>query len=309
VPWALVRAQPGAALPARPPWTADGFRFPDFTAFRAAVQMCMGCLVDAAAYGAVAAAIFDGLRAQNVRYAELSFDIVRALDRGLVVADVGGRDARGRAGGAGASGLRRVLAAQGRADAARRRRHGARRAGPGRRQPARRRDGAADGRFRRRLAEARRRGLAPKAHAGELAGPPSVATALDRLGVRRIEHGVRAIEDDALVARLAAEAITLDVCPWSNVRLRVVPDLARHPIRRLHERGVRVTLNTDDPTVFGRSLTEELVSLVDDLGFSPTEAARLQANAFAVAAMPAAARAAVLDEIDALVREVEVGKA
>jgi hypothetical protein len=98
-------------------------------------------------------------------------------------------------------------------------------------------------------------------------------------------------------------------CARGRTCLRVVPDLARHPIRRLHERGVRVTLNTDDPTVFGRSLTEELVSLVDDLGFSPTEAARLQANAFAVAAMPAAARAAVLDEIDALVREVEVGKA
>ncbi len=309
VPWALVRAQPGAALPARPPWTADGFRFPDFTAFRAAVQTCMGCLVDAAAYGAVAAAIFDGLRAQNVRYAELSFDIVRALDRGLVVADV-------------VAAMRAAVPAWlvGRVFAAFSQ-HKAERTPPDvvvmvldapgldgvslhGDETAQRTADFADA-----FAEARRRGLATKAHVGELAGPPSVATALDRLGVRRIEHGVRAIEDDVLVARLAAEAITLDVCPWSNVRLRVVPDLARHPIRRLHERGVRVTLNTDDPTVFGRSLTEELVSLVDDLGFSPTEAARLQANAFAVAAMPAAARAAVLDEIDALVREAEAGKA
>ena len=117
------------------------------------------------------------------------------------------------------------------------------------------------------FAEARRRGLQTKAHAGELMGAASVATALDLLGVTPIEHGVRAAEDDALVERLAAEAVTLDVCPWSNVRLKVVRDLARHPIRRLHERGVRLTINTDDPTVFGRTLSEELASLVDDLGF------------------------------------------
>jgi adenosine deaminase len=127
--------------------------------------------------------------------------------------------------------------------------------------------------------------------------------------VRRIEHGVRAIEDAALVERLAAEGVTLDVCPWSNVRLRVVRDLAAHPMRRLHERGVRLTVNTDDPTVFGRTLSQEIVSLVDDLGFSPAEVARLQANAFAVAAMPAAARDAALGEIEALAREIGPGKA
>ena len=148
--------------------------------------------------------------------------------------------------------------------------------------------------------EAQRRGLSTKAHAGELMGPASVSAALDRLRVTRIEHGVRAVEDDALVARLAAEAITLDVCPWSNVRLNVVESLAVHPISRLHQRGVRVTINTDDPTVFGRTLTEELTSLVDDLGFTPIDLARFQANAFAVAAMPDDARESVLDEIDEL---------
>jgi adenosine deaminase len=131
-------------------------------------------------------------------------------------------------------------------------------------------------------------------------GPASVATALDLLGVTRIEHGVRAAEDDALVERLAAEAVTLDVCPWSNVRLKVVESLARHPIRRLHEGGVRLTINTDDPTVFGRTLSEELASLVDDLGFTLTDLARFQANAFAVAAMPPATRDAVVTEIETL---------
>ena len=99
------------------------------------------------------------------------------------------------------------------------------------------------------------------------------------------------------------------MCPWSNVRLQVVPDLATHPIRRLHERGVRLTVNTDDPTVFGRSLTEELVSLVDDLHFSPAEVAAMQATAFGVAGLPAATRAAILGEIDALVRQAGAGKA
>jgi adenine deaminase len=131
-------------------------------------------------------------------------------------------------------------------------------------------------------------------------GPASVATALDLLGVTRIEHGVRAAEDDALVDRLAAEGVTLDVCPWSNVRLKVVKSLAAHPIRRLHERGVRLTINTDDPTVFGRTLSEELTSLVEDLGFTLADLARFQANAFAVAAIPAATRAALHAELTAL---------
>ena len=91
--------------------------------------------------------------------------------------------------------------------------------------------------------------------------------------------------------------VTLDVCPWSNVRLRVVKSLAAHPIRRLHERGVRLTINTDDPTVFGRTLSEELTSLVEDLGFTHADLARFQANAFAVAALPAATRAALLAEL------------
>ena len=117
------------------------------------------------------------------------------------------------------------------------------------------------------------------------------------------------MEDPALVDRLVAEAITLDVCPWSNIRLRVIRDLAGHPIHRLHRRGVPVTVNTDDPTVFGRTLSQEIASLVDDLGFSMSDVARLQANAFAVAGMPASARDAVVAEIEALVREIEPGKA
>lgn len=159
------------------------------------------------------------------------------------------------------------------------------------------------------FAEARRRGLLVKAHAGELAGPASVTRALDLHGVRRIEHGVRAVEDAALVDRLAAEGITLDMCPWSNVKLGIVRDLASHPARRLHAAGVPVTISTDDPTLFGRSLSDELVALVDEAGWWSADVARLQSNAFDVAAICAGARDAARREIDALVAELAPGKA
>jgi adenosine deaminase len=277
--------------------------------FRAAVQTCMRCLVDAPAYGAVAGAIFRDLVAQNVRYVEISFDIVRVLDKALAVADVVAAMKAAAPPGLSA----RIFAAFSQ--------HKPERTPP---QVVRTVLDAPmlDGIslhgdetvqsvdvFVDAFAEARRRGLATKAHAGELLGPASVVRVLDRLGVRRIEHGVRAMEDPALVDRLVAEAITLDVCPWSNVRLRVVPDLSSHPLAHLHTRGVRVTINTDDPTAFGRTLTEELVSVIDDLGIAPAEVARMQANAFAVAAMPADAREAALAEIVALAREIETGKA
>ena len=309
VPWAMVRAHATDGLPASPPWSADGFRFADFTQFRGAVQTCMGCLVDARAYGAVAGAIFLDLRAQNARYVEISFDIVRALDRRLEIADVVGAMKAATPPGV----VVRVFAAfsQHKPDRTPAAVVETVLAAPGLDGISLHGDETAQStaHFSDAFAEARHRGLLTKAHAGELMGPGSVVKALDRLGVRRIEHGVRAIEDAALVERLAAEGVTLDVCPWSNVRLRVVRDLAAHPMRRLHERGVRLTVNTDDPTVFGRTLSQEIVSLVDDLGFSPAEVARLQANAFAVAAMPAAARDAAVGEIEALAREIGPGKA
>ena len=308
VPWEMVRAHT-LDLPARPQWSADGFRFDDFTQFRGAVQTCMGCLADAHAYGAVARAVVLDLRAQNVRYVEIAFDIVRVLDKRLEIADVVGAMkasvppgvvvrvfaafSQHKSDRTPPDVIETVLSAPGLDGVSL---HGD--------ETAQRTAYFADA-----FAEARRRGLLTKAHAGELIGPGSVVKALDLLGVARIEHGVRAIEDDALLERLAAQGVTLDVCPWSNVRLRVVRDLLAHPIRRHHERGVRVTVNTDDPTVFGRTLSQEIVSLVDDLGFSPADAARLQANAFAVAAMPEAARDTALGEIEVLAREIELGKA
>ncbi|TCO44022.1 adenosine deaminase [Kribbella antiqua] len=101
------------------------------------------------------------------------------------------------------------------------------------------------------FAKARAEGLHTVAHAGE-EGPPSyVWEALDLLKVERIDHGIRSLEDDELVRRLADEQIPLTVCPLSNVRLRVVPDISQHPLPTMLERGLLVTVNSDDPAYFG----------------------------------------------------------
>jgi adenosine deaminase len=107
------------------------------------------------------------------------------------------------------------------------------------------------------FATARAAGLIAAPHGGELSGPERVRGALDALGARRVQHGVRAVDDAALLERLAAEQVCLDVCLTSNVYLGVVPSIEAHPLPRLLAAGISVSLNTDDPLVFGSSLLEE----------------------------------------------------
>jgi adenosine deaminase len=123
------------------------------------------------------------------------------------------------------------------------------------------------------FAIAREAGLLSTPHAGELAGPESVRGALDTLGANRIQHGVRAMEDPALVERLAAEQVCLDVCPTSNVLLSVVPDLASHPLQTLLAAGVRCSINADDPLLFGPGLLEEYQLCRTDLALSDEQLA------------------------------------
>src|SRR6185295_831773 len=108
--------------------------------------------------------------------------------------------------------------------------------------------------FREHFATAAREGLHRVAHAGEHAGPESIRSALEVCGAERIGHGVRAVEDGALMAELAERGIPLEVCPSSNVCLGVVPDLAHHPFDRLARAGCRVTVNSDDPAFFDTTL-------------------------------------------------------
>jgi adenosine deaminase len=119
--------------------------------------------------------------------------------------------------------------------------------------------------------EACRLGFHTNAHAGEAAGAKSVWGAVEYLRAERIGHGTRAHEDPALLEYLADQQIPLEMCPISNVRTGIVHGLDGHPIRQYFERGIAVTVNTDDPKMFGTSLAEEYRSLVEECGFSRRE--------------------------------------
>ena len=114
---------------------------------------------------------------------------------------------------------------------------------------------------------ARAAGLHCCAHAGESSGPEGVRDALEFLGAERIDHGVRAIEDPSLVAQLASAGTPLDVCPTSNLRLGLAPSLGEHPVDRLYRAGVRVSLNTDDPVLFGATVDGEYESCAGAFGW------------------------------------------
>lgn len=141
---------------------------------------------------------------------------------------------------------------------------------------------------------ARDAGLIPVPHAGELAGPDGVRTALDTLGARRIAHGVRAVEDPALVARLAEEGVVLDVCPTSNVALGVVESLSAHPLPHLLRAGVRCTLNADDPLLFGAGLLEEYATARTALSLTDAQLAAIARTSLESSGAP---RATVNDSL------------
>lgn len=141
-------------------------------------------------------------------------------------------------------------------------------------------------------------GFGRTAHAGEDDGPSSVADTLDSLGADRIDHGVRAIEDPQLVARLAREKILLTVCPISNVRLKVYPDMARHSFKRLYDAGVPVSVNSDDPPFFQGDLNDNYVSVVEAFGLSMTQLLEIAKNAFLYSFAPADVKARGVTELD-----------
>jgi adenosine deaminase len=116
--------------------------------------------------------------------------------------------------------------------------------------------------------KARQLGFHTSAHAGETSGAESIWGAIHSLKVERIGHGTRAYEDDSLMNYLAEHCIPLEVCPVSNLKLGVVDSLKNHPVRRFFEQGIVVTINTDDPKMFGNSLATEYEALEKELGFS-----------------------------------------
>ena len=125
--------------------------------------------------------------------------------------------------------------------------------------------------FQEAYALARRMGLRLTAHAGEDSGPENVWSALDDLGAERIGHGVTAVRDPALLKRLAADKITLEICLSSNLQTGAVADLKEHPLRRFLDAGVRVTLATDNPTVSATSLTREYLLAIEHFDLTREE--------------------------------------
>ncbi len=153
--------------------------------------------------------------------------------------------------------------------------------------------------FARVFAAAKVKGLKLVAHAGEEGPPEYVYEALDALHVDRIDHGNRSLEDAALVARLAREGMTLTVCPLSNLKLCVVDDMTRHPLKRMLELGLHATVNSDDPAYFGGYLNDNYRAAIAGLGLSKAELVQLAKNSFAGSFLSEAEKAAGIAEVEA----------
>ena len=155
------------------------------------------------------------------------------------------------------------------------------------------------GKFARVFARARAEGFLAVAHAGEEGPAAYVREALDTLGVARIDHGNRSLDDDALVARLARDKVPLTVCPLSNLKLAVVGDMTRHPLRTMIDRGLFVTVNSDDPAYFGGYVNANYRAVQDALGLGRDTLAGLARNSFEASFLDQTAKEAHIAKLDA----------
>ncbi len=157
--------------------------------------------------------------------------------------------------------------------------------------------------FARVFAAAAERGLKRVAHAGEEGPPEYVREALDLLRIDRLDHGNRSLEDPGLVARLADEEMTLTVCPLSNLKLCVVPDLAAHPIDAMLNAGLRATINSDDPAYFGGYVNDNFRAVAAARGIGRDDLATLARNSFLGSFLTPAEQDAQIARLDAYLGE------
>ncbi len=150
------------------------------------------------------------------------------------------------------------------------------------------------------FAQARAAGLRSVPHAGESTGPQTVRDAIEHLGAERVGHGIAAAQDPALMALLAERGIVLEVCPTSNVRTRSVPSLAEHPLPTLVAAGVPVTINSDDPPMFGTTISREYEVAADLLGLDRAGVVDLARAAVDASFAPDAVKAGLRSELAAL---------
>ncbi|MGF7237225.1 MAG: adenosine deaminase [Frankia sp.] len=146
---------------------------------------------------------------------------------------------------------------------------------------------------------ARSEGLHVVAHAGEEGPPAYIWEALDLLGAERIDHGVRCLEDERLVTRLAEQEVPLTVCPLSNVRLKVVPDLTSHPLPAMMSKGLMVTVNSDDPAYFGGYIDDNFTAIADAVDIDADGMRQLARNSINASFLEATRKYDLLARIDA----------
>lgn len=293
--WELVKKHGGDTDVPSPAALEERFRYRDFPHFLDTWMWKNGFLRELDDFTFIAEAVARHLREQNIRYVEAFYSPPDFAAHGL---DVAGITAAVRAGLDRVSGIRVALVAD-----------VVRNYGPER--AARTLDALAEVRdqgvigigiggseaeyppelFTAVYERARALGFHTSAHAGEGAGAPSIWGAIRALGAERLGHGTRAAEDPALVDYLAEHRVPLEMCPISNVRTAVVPDLGAHPIRRYVERGLVVTVNTDDPAMFHTSLAHEYRELARVHGFTPAEIRALIDNAVEASWLAAADKA------------------
>ena len=151
--------------------------------------------------------------------------------------------------------------------------------------------------------KAKANGRTLKAHAGEFGSARNVREALEVLDVRRVQHGVRAAEDEEVIQLLRELDATLDICPISNLKLGVVPTLSEHPVRRFFDEGIRCTLSTDDTFSFGNTLVDEYLALAKHLAFGSRELAEVARNGFEIADLDEQSRRQAFADIDQLLNE------
>lgn len=157
--------------------------------------------------------------------------------------------------------------------------------------------------FERVFKAARKEGFIPVAHAGEEGPPAYVSEALDLLHIERIDHGNRLLEDATLTRRVADTGMALTVCPLSNKRLQVVPDLRQHPLRTMLQKGLVATVNSDDPSYFGGYLTDNFLAIQSALDLTLGEITTLARNGFAASFLDDRAKAKALDDFDSFTQK------
>jgi len=263
------------------------YQFSDLSSFLALYYECMAVLRTAADFADLATAYLDRARADGVTRVEMFFDPQMHLSRGVPLTEVIGglraaAEASAASGGPHAGLIACFLRDLGPADAAMTLEalagHAGELLGVGLDSAE---VGYPPGDFARVFDDARALGLHTVAHAGEEGPPEYVWQALDLLGVERVDHGIRSVEDPALLRRLAADRTPLTVCPLSNVRLRCVEAIASHPIPRLLEAGVHVTVNSDDPAYFGGYIADNYLALAEGLNLGHDTLTALAANSLA----------------------------